>query len=179
MSAIRTCTLQISPTCLKQGMWRGKICRRCIYRKRYEYETNRNRAFDWKKYASENKERINKVNLIWQKKKHANDPKYRISKNLRHRIWLAIKTNPKHHRMNDIIGCSKEELMVHLESQWKDGMNWSNYGKGTGKWEIDHIVPCASYNMALSEDQAKCFHFSNLQPMWGTENIVKGCKLTR
>ncbi len=43
-----------------------------------------------------------------------------------------------------------------------------------GDWEIDHIKPCASFDLSKPEDRAKCFHYSNTQPMWWRENIVKG-----
>jgi len=72
----------------------------------------------------------------------------------------------------DLLGCTVEELRAHLEKQFKRGMSWSNYGR----WHIDHIRPCASFDLTDPEQQRICFHYSNLQPLWAEENMRKGAK---
>ena len=68
-----------------------------------------------------------------------------------------------------------QTLKQHLESQFKDGMSWNNHGvKG---WHIDHIKPCASFDLTDPEEQKKCFHFSNLQPLWWIDNLKKKDKI--
>ena len=52
------------------------------------------------------------------------------------------------------------------------GMSWENYGK----WHIDHIKPCASFNLLEEDEQKKCFHYTNLQPLWAKDNLKKGGK---
>lgn len=69
-----------------------------------------------------------------------------------------------------LIGCSINELCAHLESLFKPGMSWQNFGE----WEVDHIKPCCKFNLLCYEEQAVCFHFSNLQPLWMRENRRKG-----
>jgi hypothetical protein len=88
---------------------------------------------------------------------------------------LIDLTNKKFGRLfvNGPIGCALAELSAHLEKQFKNGMTWQNYGQ----WHIDHIIPCAKFDLTDSEQQRKCFHFSNLQPLWAIENIVKSNKL--
>lgn len=72
------------------------------------------------------------------------------------------------------MGCSTETLKLHLEKQFKPGMTWGNHGvKG---WHIDHIKPCASFDLTKPDDQLKCFHYTNLQPLWWHENLSKGDK---
>ena len=56
-------------------------------------------------------------------------------------------------------------------------MNWSNYGHGIGKWVIDHIIPCAAFDLSNQIEQYKCFHYTNLQPLWFYENAEKSDKL--
>jgi hypothetical protein len=62
-------------------------------------------------------------------------------------------------------------LKIYLEEKFIDGMSWENQGK----WHIDHILPLSS---ATNEDELyKLCHFTNLQPMWATDNIRKGAKI--
>jgi hypothetical protein len=79
-------------------------------------------------------------------------------------------------RIIDLLGCTIPEFMVHLEAQFVEGMAWNNYGP---VWHIDHIRPCASFDLTDLEQQKLCFHFSNLQPLLAQENLSKGSKLTR
>jgi hypothetical protein len=73
----------------------------------------------------------------------------------------------------EYLGCTLEELKIHLESQFKEGMNWGNYGK----WEIDHIFPLSKADLTNLEEYKKVFHYTNLQPLWKAENRSKGNKL--
>jgi hypothetical protein len=56
-------------------------------------------------------------------------------------------------------------------------MNWDNYGFGIDKWNMDHIIPCASFDLSDPEQQKKCFHYTNLQPLWQLENILKSDRI--
>lgn len=55
-------------------------------------------------------------------------------------------------------------------------MNWSNHGHGKDKWIIDHIIPCAAFDLTKPEDQQKCFHYTNIQPLWYSENARKSSR---
>lgn len=77
-------------------------------------------------------------------------------------------------RTMDLTGCTITELRQHLEAQFVDGMDWDNYGRNG--WHIDHIRPCASFDLADPDQQRQCFHYSNLQPLWEADNIRKGAK---
>jgi len=68
-----------------------------------------------------------------------------------------------------LLGCSIPELKAHLESQFREGMTWDNHGK----WHIDHIIPCSSFNLVDPAEQLKCFNYTNLQPLWAHENLRK------
>ena len=61
-------------------------------------------------------------------------------------------------------------------------MSWSNYGtgwygKGMSEWHVDHIIPLTSFDLRIPEQQKLCFHYSNLQPLWALENLVKHDKV--
>jgi hypothetical protein len=105
--------------------------------------------------------------------RYKNNPLYRIVHNLRHRVWEAVKN--KCGNTMELTGCSKDDLMKHLESQFTEGMTFENYGK----WHIDHIRPCTSFNLSDPEEQKKCFHWTNLQPLWAADNIRKSNKYLR
>lgn len=97
-----------------------------------------------------------------------------ISLNLRNRIYCALIAMgaQKSASSIELIGCTIAELRQHLEAQFIDGMNWDNYGRNG--WHVDHIRPCASFDLTDPEQQRQCFHHSNLQPLWAADNIRKG-----
>jgi len=107
------------------------------------------------------------------KKKRHTDPAYKIKSNLRTRIWGVVKQGYKSASTMELTGCTTEELKDHLASKFTEGMTFENYGE----WHIDHILPCTSFNLLLPEEQRKCFHYTNLQPLWAIDNIKKGAKI--
>lgn len=126
------------------------------YRKTEQYKKNRKKYI--KKYQQ--KQRL--------------DPSYVIRDNLSRRIRSAIKHNYKNQSTLDLLGCSIEQLKLHLEQQFKTGMSWDNYGMYG--WHIDHIKPCSSFDLTNPVEQKNCFHYTNLQPLWAKENLSKGNK---
>ena len=102
------------------------------------------------------------------------DLNYKTVMNLRHRIYSALKGTVKSKRTIDLLGISVDDFWSHLESKFKPGMTKNNYGK---KWHIDHVIPCAAFDLTKPEEQFKCFHYTNLQPLWAKENLKKGAKL--
>lgn len=71
------------------------------------------------------------------------------------------------------LGMELSDFRIHLESLFKDGMTWDNFGWFNGTWSLDHIIPCCQFDLATDEGRAKCFHYTNLQPMWWKEQITK------
>jgi hypothetical protein len=105
-------------------------------------------------------------------------PKGKIEASLRARLkeaLRAIKGARKTIPALTLVGCSHSELMLHIQKQFKAGMSWNNHG--VSGWHIDHIKPCSAFNLLDPEEQKKCFHFTNLQPLWWHENISKGNKI--
>lgn len=103
-----------------------------------------------------------------------NDPSYRLSCNLRSRLKGAIKGNYKSGSAVRDLGCSIEELKLHLESQFKPGMSWSNYG--FCGWHIDHIKPLASFDLTDRQQLLEACNYTNLQPLWAKDNFAKHSK---
>jgi hypothetical protein len=124
-------------------------------------------------YFVKNKNKIYNKNAKYRKIKYKTDLNYRILCCLRTRVLSVFKGFYKSKSTLELLGCSIEFLKQHLQSQFKPGMSWANHGK----WEIDHIVPCASFDLSKSEEQLKCFHYTNLQPLWKLDNIIKSDKM--
>ena len=110
-----------------------------------------------------------------RKKLHSN-PNYftnlKIKNNLRSRVSHAIAGRCKYGSAIRDLGCSIEELRKYLEYQFQPGMSWDNYGE----WEIDHISPLAIYNLSDHSEFKKACHYTNLQPLWKSDNRKKGAK---
>lgn len=100
------------------------------------------------------------------------DPLFKLGNNLRHLVYGHFKLRgwSKTSKTQALLGCTFEEFVTHLQSKFEEGMTLENHGD----WHIDHIKPCATATSA--EELAALFHFTNLQPLWATENLSKGCK---
>lgn len=118
------------------------------------------------------------------KNKYKNDPGYKIQKLCRTRIVQELKdvNLKKTNRTVDLLGCSLEEAKRHIESQWKEGMNWDNHGLWKiGEpmtWHIDHIIPCDFFDLTDNKQLFICFNWKNLRPEWADKNISKSNKIT-
>ena len=86
------------------------------------------------------------------------------------RKWM--KGDRKTCRTEQYVGCTYNELLDHLESQFEEGMTWENQGE----WHIDHIKAQSRFDPTIEEEKYKCWHYTNLQPMWSSENISWGNK---
>jgi ATPase subunit of ABC transporter with duplicated ATPase domains len=115
----------------------------------------------------------------WSAKKQATDLNWRLTKNLRTRLWWALKKNTKSASTIALLGCNSiEDFKIYLETLFEVGMSWENYGNKVGQWSVDHILPCALFDLTKRQHQIRCFHFSNLRPMWHVDNLRKGAKTT-
>jgi hypothetical protein len=99
-----------------------------------------------------------------------NDVNYNLRNILRARFYSVVKLNNKQSSVLKLVGCTIEELRSFLEKQFLPEMTWENYGN---VWEIDHILPCASFDLTKEEEQKKCFHYTNLQPLFKTTEIAE------
>lgn len=103
-----------------------------------------------------------------------NDPNYKFRVYLSNRINLALKgISSKSAKTLELLGCSVDFCKKYLESKFLSGMTWQNHGFGNDKWHIDHIIPCEAFDLTKPEEQRKCFHYSNLQPLWQHDNLSK------
>jgi len=124
-------------------------------------------------YRNENYDKIKNTKRLYEKKRKSIDPLYKLIGNFRTAIYTVLKENnvKKYGHYFDILGYSQDDLINHLEKQFKDGITWENYGE----WHVDHIKPISLFKFKdISDEEFKqCWSLNNLQPMWGNENISK------
>lgn len=116
-----------------------------------------------------------KYHREYHKKKKEMCVEYSVMRNIRRVFYRFVKKTKKLSHARDFIGCTKEELLKYLESKFSEGMSWENYGRKG--WHIDHIIPCSFFDLTDTEQQKKCFHYTNLQPLWWDDNLRKSNKL--
>jgi hypothetical protein len=141
-----------------------KLCRKDYYYKSKNVRMN---------YRERNKERIKQWRKNNTKLNKEKNPLYKLQCNLRSLISKSITRQGyrKTSKSKQILGCEFEELKVHLESKFTQGMSWENYGE----WHIDHIYPSS---LAETEEEIIALnHYTNLQPLWAVDNIRKGNKI--
>ena len=89
------------------------------------------------------------------------------------RSAFAVVGATKNDSLAELIGISIDGFMAHIESLFTDGMSWQNYGE----WHLDHVVPCKFFDLTKEDEQKKCFHYLNQQPLWAADNLSKGASL--
>jgi len=119
-------------------------------------------------------------NPDYRRERYQSDQNTRIRDLLRSRIHQALKRRiPGNWQasgrkrddsvgLDTIVGCSKPALIAHIEAQFLPGMSWGNYGRDG--WELDHIRPCATFDLTDLKQQSECFRFTNLRPLWRIDN---------
>jgi len=148
-----------------------------LYQKEWEKNNKEKRKIYQKQYFQKNKKLKNQARTLRIK----TDPLFKMSCNLRTRTAKAFREIlliKKNKHTFEILGCSPQELKFYIEKRFVDRMNWNNQGKWkednewTYGWDIDHIIPLSSAKN--EEEMIKLCHYTNLQPLWHIDNIIKG-----
>lgn len=154
--------------------------------KKWKSENNGAVLKSQKKYRQNNKEKLSaavteyrrnnreKYNAA-ERAKYRDDVQTRLSSVLRARLNMAIRGNHKAGSAVRDLGCSISELKQHLADRFQEGMSWANWSMHG--WHIDHKKPLASFDLADREQLLEACHYTNLQPLWATENLSKGCRV--
>lgn len=100
------------------------------------------------------------------------NPDAKLSKALRCRIRMALKVRncKKSDSTYNLLGCSKKFFQDYIVSKFTKGMTLEN--NSVDGWHLDHIVPCASFDLSDPDQQKLCFHYTNYQPLWATKEIA-------
>lgn len=147
-------------------------CKPCTRQRGLKYYRDHAVAQRARRKQPEVRERINDYQSQWRKDRRQTDPNYRIRTKLRLDLWKLVTGTRRSQPMLDLLGCTRADLLAHLEAQFLDGMTWDNYGRGG--WEIDHIRPCVEFDLTDPAQQRECFTLPNLRPIWASDNATKG-----
>ena len=128
-----------------------------------------------KAYQKANKEKLKLQKNSYENNKKKTDIQFKLSCNLRNRLYHAINRNYKAGSAVKDLGCSIKELKQYLESKFSPGMTWDNWT--TDGWHIDHIKPLASFDLTDRQQFLEACHYTNLQPLWATDNLSKSDKI--
>lgn len=155
-------------------IWREKNKEKLsIQRKEYVLKNKEQLKAKKSEYNKNNRAKVNE-----RLKEYRKNPKIKID----HSISKAIRSHLKmkgiskeKRQWENIVGYSVEKLISHLESKFKDGMTWENYGT---HWHIDHIKPKSWFLFESLDDAAfrQCWSLENLQPLEASVNLTKGNK---
>jgi hypothetical protein len=153
----------------KEHYWNNR--EECLARSKEYQRQNPEKYREIKqRWEQRNFKRFREIQKQWQAERRK-DPYYRLAKNMSSRISQAIaRKGKKCERTAKILGCSLDSFRIYLESKFETGMTWENYGK---VWHVDHIIPCAVFDLSKAAHQKRCFHFSNLQPLFAFDNRSK------
>jgi hypothetical protein len=126
-----------------------------------------------KEYYKDNKDKLIEKQNKYLSKRRKTQPLFKLRCNLRNRTRSAFKNKSyyKTSKTQEMLGVDWEVCKANIERQFTKDMNWSNYGE----WHIDHIIPLAS--ASTEEELKKLCHYSNLQPLWAFDNLIKSAKI--
>lgn len=123
------------------------------------------------------------------KVRYANDPAFNAKERIRQRIRkklrkekyasiirCSIVNGGESPTLMDQLGYTVQEFTRHFERCFTKGMTWDAFL--SGDIHIDHIRPCASFDMDDVGQVRECWSLSNLQPLWAKDNLVKSDKVT-
>jgi len=156
----------------------NKNCQECIAVVKERYEKNKDEIKAYQKtYREEHREYFQTYRREWAKKNPDILKKWENEQYDKDARFKWVKTTRQHLRgliekaleFEATLGCSSSEFRQHMESRFEPGMSWENYGRGSGKWSIDHIKPLSKCSPEENPN-----HYTNLQPMWNCENSRKG-----
>ncbi len=141
--------------------------------RKFYNENNKDKAnLHVRTYYDKHRDQINKQKGEYKRNRRMIDINFRLRSSFPVRIYNSIKNLKGGRHWENIVGYNLDQLMRHLESKFKDGMTWENYGF---YWQIDHIVPVAAFNYTTYTDESfkRCWSLINLQPLKSEDNLKK------
>ena len=161
-----------------------KVCSKCKENKALEAYGNLKQGKDGKcsyckdcakkdlnEWRAKNKDKVNERANKWRAKRYNSEKdSYKFKCLIRNQVRRYI-IDKKGKRTEEILGETFDNVRLHIEKLFVDGMSWNNHGE----WHIDHIIPLGSGTN--EEEYIKLNHYTNLQPLWAADNLKKGARI--
>ena len=166
-------------TCFsKRGASKQQFCKTCdkARAKKYTVEHYDDRMRYRRQWYRKNKPKQFALAARWRRHMQKTSESYRVTQKLRISVTNGIRRGcgaKKADCTEKLLGCSFAEARAHIERQFSPGMTWDNHGRYEGSWNIDHIIPISAFDLTNPDDQKRCFHYTNLQPLWYADNVRK------
>ena len=146
-------------------------------------EPDRFREYDQKSWNTNREARLAQKKEHWKKEgrkkrmeRYHTDIQFKLRERLRCRLREVLNGKWSATKQIKDMGCTLAQLKEHIEQQFQEGMTWDNWGQGDNHWQIDHIIPLVSFDLEDPKQVKKATHYTNLQPLWESENKSKGGK---
>jgi len=155
-------------------------CKECykLYRKDQYLKTKEHEKIIRDAWYINNRDKKAQYEKTFRKDYYAKDSTFRLGLNIRVRLNNVLRKNKGYIAGQNIaldnLGCTVEELKKYLESKFKPGMTWDNWSRDG--WHIDHKKPLSSFDLTNPEHLKIVCHYTNLQPLWAEDNLIKGSK---
>ena len=137
------------------------------YRKDHKKELQEKRKI----YDTNNRDKINKTQREYHKRKMNEDELYVLMRKARSRFYNYLKSKNLYKTENTInyVGIDKDVFMEWIG--WNielDNLDFENY-------HLDHFTPISKFVIKHEEDiyNSRCHHWTNLRPMIPEENLEK------
>ncbi len=146
-----------------------KLCERVKSLERYNNNRETNIQKN-KEYKKNNREKINQTRRAYIRET-MKVPEQRLKRNMKSLISGKLK---KTRHTGDYLGAPMSLIVRWFEFNFEESMNWSNYGS---LWEVDHVMPIASFDLTNEYQSLLCFCWMNLMPRLCNENRIKSSKI--
>lgn len=141
-------------------------------KKKYYYKNQEQCCERSRNWYNKNRDIRLNAHTIYIRNRRQNDNEFKLYSNIRSRIYAALKNNDLEKKFFtiEILGCSIHFYKTWLEYQFDEKMNWDNHGD---YWHIDHVKPCASFDLLNDIEIKECFNWKNVRPLEKTLNLSK------
>lgn len=143
-------------------------CKKVINKERYLYDREK-QITKVREWQSKNKDKTTEY-----RKKHQKHPHIKLRKKYHKKLKKILFKIKNPNLYCELVGCTKQEFVKHLENLWTENMNWDNYGD---IWCLDHKIPLVSFNLSDPKDVSRAYHYTNTQPLYILDNIIKADKM--
>ncbi len=112
----------------------------------------------------------------WNRKKcrdcEREDPKYKLHRYVRARIWIALNGKNTKHTI-EYLGTTRIDYLDWLLNN-NNNYNLDNHGP---VWHIDHVIPLSHFDLSNEEEQLIAFNWRNTMPLDAKENLKKNNRI--